>query len=172
MFEKEKLKQQEAAKEDIPDEPPGYEEVNNDTGYYQRQYSDYPDEKKQGYTYPDTGKQQNTYSGGPPNYGPNYGPNDGPNYGAQNGYNPMDDPNVYKVPPQLVNISQANPQHLNPSYPQFLQREQQRRMQGDFPQQFKHGAPLEPSVKNNQKKTGGGAFPGRSGVTYNNAANR
>lgn len=92
----------------------------------------------------------------------------------QNGQmNPMDDPNVYKVPPQLVNISQANPQHLNPSYPEFQQREQERWAHGDVPRPdaYKHGAPLAPSHKGTQR-TGGGAFPGRGGATYNNAARR
>ncbi|CAK7895897.1 hypothetical protein CAAN1_12S02586 [[Candida] anglica] len=119
----------------------------------------------------------------PSNYGPNnpqYPSNSGPNSYNNNSYNntnsnydPMQDPNVYKVPPQMVNITQANPQHLNPSYPQFLQREQDRHKYGATePPPPKHGAPLSQGHKNPNSKTGGGSFPGSSGVTYNNAANR
>ncbi|EGV64369.1 hypothetical protein PSN45_003792 [Yamadazyma tenuis] len=89
-------------------------------------------------------------------------------------YDPMADPKVYKVPPQLVNITQANPQHLNPSYPQYQEREQQRLAQGHAPNpaRWKHGAPLEPGKTNPSHKTGGSSFPGRGGATYNNAANK
>lgn len=119
-------------------------------------YSDYPDEKKQG---------------PPGGYGPPPGPPD-QNGPGPNGYDPMQDPNVYKVPPQLVNITQANPQHLNPSYPEFQQREQQRWAQGDYPKQYKHGAPLAKGKTNPNNKFGGGAFPGSGGATYGNAARK
>lgn len=81
-------------------------------------------------------------------------------------------PDVYYVQPQLVNITQAPPQHLNPQYQEYLARDQERMKYGDFPkgrEYFKHGAPLAPGHKSS-KKTGG--FPGSSGATYHSAANR
>lgn len=77
------------------------------------------------------------------------------------------------VKPTSVNISQANPANLHPQYPEYLEREQIRTKNGDFPRdrsQFKHGAPLNPG------HTGAGvsskAFPGSSRATYHDVANR
>lgn len=105
-----------------------------------------------------------------------------PGYAPQNNYgystppqNVMEDPNVLKVKPQLVNISQANPEHLNPAYPEFQAREAQRMQQGDYPKPrsyFKHGAPLSQGHVHPENKTGGGSFPGSSNASYHNAANR
>lgn len=131
-------------------QPPGYQGS-----------SEYPDEKK---SYPPPGSQSQS-----PHQGLDYHYPSPPPGGT---YNPMNDPNVYKVKPQLVNITQANPQHLNPSYPEFQQREQQRWAQGDYPKQQKHGAPLTKGKVNPNNKFGGSAFPGRGGATYNNAARK
>lgn len=127
-------------------------------------YSDYPDEKK---TYPPPGSEYPPPPTPPPGgqYPPQGYPPQNPNY------NPMNDPNVYKVKPQLVNITQANPDHLNPAYPEFQQREQQRWAQGDYPKHPKHGAPLSKG-NTNPNKFGASAFPGRGGATYNNAARK
>lgn len=95
--------------------------------------------------------------------------------GYDNGYDPLQDPNVYKVKPQKVDISRANPDHLHPSYIQFQERERERMMTGDYSkpmQLYVHGAPLPEGKVNPKSKTGGGAFPGRSGATYDDAANR
>lgn len=85
----------------------------------------------------------------------------------------MNDPNVYKVPPQMVNITQANPQHLNPQYGEYLARDEQRIRQGNFPggNFGSKGAPLAPSKKGSAR-TGGGAFPGLGSATYHEAANK
>ncbi|CUM63168.1 uncharacterized protein PRCAT00000736001 [Priceomyces carsonii] len=116
---------------------------------------------------------------GPPSSG-SWGPSGGPNYNNQTQYvnqgkpyDPMNDPNVYKVAPQMVDITRANPEHLNPDYIRYQERDRQRFAQGDFPNprsSFKHGAPLAPSKKDPTNSTGK-SFPGRSGVTYKNAAN-
>lgn len=87
-------------------------------------------------------------------------------------YDPMNDPGVIKVAPQMVNIALARPEHLNPAYPQFQQREQERRKYGAPDPPRKHGAPLAPGHTAAGSKTGGGAFPGSSGATYNSAASR
>lgn len=82
--------------------------------------------------------------------------------------------NTFYVKPDLVNISQANSEHLNPAYPEFQRNEAERWRQGDLPrtrQQFKHGAPLRHGFVNYKDKTGGKSFPGSGGASYNNAAN-
>lgn len=133
----------------------------------------YPDEKKPGQFEP---------PGYPPNEYHNTSqsaqyPNSqfqGQNHGNQGQYDPMNDPNVIKVKPNMVNISQARPEHLNPSYPEFQARENERWKQGNTPmprEYFKHGAPLAPGHKGSSK-TGGGAFPGSQGATYDTAAKR
>ncbi|KAG7663611.1 uncharacterized protein J8A68_002860 [[Candida] subhashii] len=98
-----------------------------------------------------------------------------PGYGYQQQqqpyYNPAQDPNVLKITPDLVNITQAPPEHLNPQYQEYLRRDPERIKNGDYPNQYyKHGAPLDKG----HKSTGGssGGFPGRSGATYHGVANR
>lgn len=131
------------------DEPPSYSEATNQSN--DSQYNG------GGYT-KDTKKELPPQQQIPPQLNPN---------------DPNINPNVYTVPPQLVDITRANPQHLNPAYPRYLEREYDRNMHGDFPNpdRFKHGAPLNYSniPKNNTMSKG---FPGKSGATYNNAANR
>lgn len=83
-----------------------------------------------------------------------------PQYQQNSGQAPPD--NTYFVPPQMVNITSANPQHLNPSYQQYVSNEWRR--PAPDPQ-----APLAPSSKSSGKSSG---FPGRNGATYNNAANK
>lgn len=78
-----------------------------------------------------------------------------------NQFNPQD---TLYVPPQLVNIS--NSHHVNPSYHQFQSNEAQRNLYGNYP---KPDQPLAPSKSNGGHSTG---FPGKSGATYNNVANR
>jgi hypothetical protein len=87
-------------------------------------------------------------------------------------YDPMNDPGVIKVAPQMVNIALARPEHLNAAYPQFQQREHERRKYGAPDPPRKHGAPLAPGHTAAGSKTGGGSFPGSSGATYNSAASR
>lgn len=149
-----------------PQAIPSYGEKNQEKGY-QKGYDGQPqqagyDNAPQGYPQ-DQGYPQGQGYGNPPQ-------------GYQGGqYDPMQDPNVIKVKPQMVNITQANPEHLNPSYQQYLQRDAQRIQQGDFPKPhdyYKHGAPLSEGRVNTKLKSGGGAFPGRSGATYDSAANR
>ena len=57
--------------------------------------NEYPDEKKSG-AFEGPLSSNNSYQGP--------------------GYDPMQDPNVIKVKPNMVNISQARPEHLNPSW--------------------------------------------------------
>lgn len=153
--------------------PPSYEASEQQHNYnpsagQQQNYGGNPSEGKQNYD-ANTGNNYNNY-----NDGNNYnGGNNFNSYQSQpSNYDPMQDPNVIKVAPQKVNIALANPQHLNPSYPQFQQREQDRRKFGHQDPVYKHGAPLSQGHVNPNSKTGGSAFPGSSGATYNNAANR
>lgn len=129
-----------------PENPPPY----NETGNYDQNSNPPP--------HPDSGSKQY---------------NDEKSY-PQGQYDPMQDPNVIKVKPDMVNISMANPDHLNPSYPEFQARENERWKQGNTPiprEYYKHGAPLAPGHKGSSK-TGGGAFPGSQGATYNDVARR
>ncbi|ODV80967.1 uncharacterized protein CANTADRAFT_42700, partial [Suhomyces tanzawaensis NRRL Y-17324] len=110
----------------------------------------------------------------PPNGWQNHNQPQGQWQGQSGPYDPLQDPNVYKVKPQKVNITLAPQEHLNPSYGQYLERDKERIKNGDYPkppEMFKHGAPLEPGHKNPNQRAGGSSFPGRGGATYNNAAN-
>lgn len=170
-------KEEEAAKDKQPEQeapPPPYQEYEQGKGDSQAPPQAIPSyaEKDQ-----EKGYQQG-YGGQPPQAGYDNAPQGygNPPQGYQGEqYDPMKDPNVIKVKPQMVNISQANPEHLNPSYQQYLQRDAQRIQQGDFPKPhdyYKHGAPLSEGKVNPKLQTGGGAFPGRGGATYDNSANR
>ncbi|CAH2351396.1 hypothetical protein CLIB1423_03S05358 [[Candida] railenensis] len=151
--------------------PPSYEASEQQHNYdpsagQQQSYGGNFSEGKQNYD----ANANHAYNNNNNNY------NDGNNFDSYqpqpSNYDPMQDPNVIKVPPQKVNIASANPQHLNPSYPQFQQREQDRRKFGHQDPVYKHGAPLSQGHVNPNSKTGGSAFPGSSGATYNNAANK
>ncbi|KAK6459136.1 uncharacterized protein RJT20DRAFT_124304 [Scheffersomyces xylosifermentans] len=105
-------------------------------------------------------------------YGQGYADQNYPQQGSSQAY---DNPNVYKVKPNIVNMTLASPDQLHPSYQQYLKRDEERIQQGNIPlgrENFKHGAPLEPGRVSTKTKTGGKTFPGRSGATYNDAANR
>ena len=39
---------------------------------------------------------------------------------------PLNDPNVYKIQPEKVNITLAPPEHLNPQYQEYLANEPDR----------------------------------------------
>lgn len=141
---------------------------------YQQGYLDVPQDQNYQQGYLDKPQNQNYQQGYEDHNGYQQVPqNNGYQFGGQ-GYDSNQDPNVYNVPPELVDISRANPQHLNPAYQQYLRRDAERVQQGDIPkgrENFKHGAPLNPGTVNNNKKTSG--FPGaKGGATYNNAANR
>ncbi|KAG2736145.1 hypothetical protein G9P44_000235 [Scheffersomyces stipitis] len=146
----------------------GYQQYNNQN--YQQQGSFSPDSKQdysQGYSsesWSQQGYGNGGYSAVPQNYPPQQG------FGSSG-----PPPNTYYVKPSIVDITRANPEHLNPAYQQYLKRDEERISQGNYPQgreNFKHGAPLEPGKTNPNSKTGGKRFPGRSGATYNDAANR
>ncbi|KAK6199234.1 uncharacterized protein RJT21DRAFT_45275 [Scheffersomyces amazonensis] len=123
-------------------------------GYQQyQQYQQLPPTSGSSYAPPPQGYQQQGYAQPPP----------------PQGYDPMQDPNVVVVGSDLVNITQARPQYLNPSYQQYLARDQQRIQQGDIPNPK---GKLNTGTQNPTRKDGSGFFPGRSGVTYNNAANK
>ncbi|KAK6462472.1 hypothetical protein DFJ63DRAFT_159516 [Scheffersomyces coipomensis] len=142
--------------------PPAYEEIATD---YNRHQQAIPP------------PQQQQYHSFPPNSGSSYAPP--PVQNTQVGYNynpppqtyndPLQDPNVYRVPADIVNITQTMPHYLNPSYQQYLERDQQRIQQGNFPNP---NGPLNTGTQNPTRKGGSGFFPGKSGVTYNNAANK
>lgn len=164
--------QKEQSSETPLDLPPTYEESHQgsqnapDYGPSSQQgYNGYPEDKKEAPQYPQ-GDQGGLFSQ-PQGY------NQG--YQQQTNYDPMNVPNVYKVAPQKVNITQANPQHLNPQYQEYLARDQERIKQGDYPKGrefFKRGAPLNENRVNPKNKTGGSSFPGSAGATYHDAANR
>ena len=82
---------------------------------------------------------------------------------------PLQDPNVYKIKPDKVNITLSPPEHLNPQYQQYVANEPERFKRGDFP--TNHNAPLNRGHVNPNNKSNKG-FPGRSGATYHNAANK
>lgn len=162
--------------------PPSYDELEQVHGdsipdYSNNDSNGYPEDKKrpEGPSY-DQPPQQQWGQPPPQQWGQPPQQQWGQQPGEGSSYDPMNDPNVYKVAPQMVNITQANPQHLNPQYQEYLQRDQERIRQGDYPKgpEFygRKGAPLSPSYQNQGSKTGGGAFPGKSGVSYHNAANR
>lgn len=82
-------------------------------------------------------------------------------------------PNAYVIKPRTANIATDDGKYTRPEYQQYKNRDQQRIAQGDYPmprEAFKHGAPLEPGHKAQGKSSGG--FPGSSGASYYNAANR
>ncbi|PSK39715.1 hypothetical protein C7M61_001520 [Candidozyma pseudohaemuli] len=181
------------------DAPPSYDQLqqihtgNDETPQYNdNNYgpSDYPPEKQTGPNgYPIDKKgdgfeqpppQQGQYFQAPPppqNQGsgweaPGWGGAPQQPQGYQQGNASMP-PNAYVIPPRTVNIATDNGQYTRPEYQQYKARDQQRMAHGDFPkprEAFKHGAPLEPSNKSQGKSSGG--FPGSSGSSYYNAANR
>ncbi|EGW30910.1 uncharacterized protein SPAPADRAFT_142653 [Spathaspora passalidarum NRRL Y-27907] len=147
MSEKEQLKQQEkegSYNRPPMDAPPPYEEMQPQQQPQQQQY------------------QQPYYDNPNQGYNPGY---------QQPGYNPRYPPaNAYTIQPDKVNIAIAPPQHVNPQYPEFLAREQQRIQMGDYPDNYgKHGAPLN---KGKTSKNAHKGFPGRSSATYHEAANK
>lgn len=81
--------------------------------------------------------------------------------------------NTYLVRPNTVNIASDSGNYTRPEYQEYLKRDQERMAHGDFPkpkEAFRHGAPLDQGHTNQGKSKSG--FPGRSGVTYHQAANR
>lgn len=182
------------------DAPPSYDQLQQiHTGneempqYNDDRYgpSDYPPEKETGPNgYPvDKKGGNNDYQGPPPqgqyfqappppqNQGsgweaPGWGGNQQPPQAYQQG-NSSIPPNTYVIPPRTVNIATDDGRYTRPEYQQYKARDQERMAHGDFPkprEAFKHGAPLEPSQKAQGKSSGG--FPGSSGASYYNAANR
>ncbi|CAI5757406.1 unnamed protein product [Candida verbasci] len=157
--EKEKLKAQEAQQNNQFNEaPPPYEQLQQQQAYSQQGYS------QQGYGNYQQPQQQGNSQG--------YNEYDKPPATTQ-GYDVNQDPNVYKIAPDRVNITIAPPQHVHPQFQEYMANEPMRQARGDYlPQnnQFKHGAPLNRGHTSSNKQNKG--FPGSSGVTYNNAANR
>lgn len=124
----------------------------------------YPDEKKQGYG---NEQQLNQYQQYPPQQYQDYPPQQFQQYPNQPNQAP-----VYVVPryEPTVNIANARPDQVNPAYQDYLRRDEQRIAQGDLPNDYKK--PLAEKKTDKSKKTGGGAFPGRQGASYYNAANK
>lgn len=150
-----------------PNDPPPYESDNQqpaavpDYNSLQQTPQGYPDEKKQDYNqqgYP----QLNQY---PPQQYQDY-PNQ--QYPPQQ----SNDAPVYVVPryEPTVNIANARPDQVNPAYQDYLRRDEERIKMGDLPNDYKK--PLAPTKIDKSTKTGGGAFPGRGGASYYNAANK
>lgn len=165
--------------QNAPENSQNAPEYNNSN---QQGYSGYPDDKKQppqghpqDYQYSPQGNQYSPQGNQYSSQGNQFPQSQGYNGQQQANYDPMNDPNVYKVAPQRVNITQANPQHLNPQYQEYLARDQERIKEGDYPkgrEWFKRGAPLNENRVNLKNKTGGSSFPGSGGATYHDAANR
>lgn len=147
MSEKDKLKQQyHTQKQELPPAdapPPPYEEIQSQQNPYDRETQ--PQQRYDNKPHPPQSYQQVP--------------------------NPLNDPNVYKIQPEKVNITLAPQEHLNPQYQEYLANEPDRFKRGDFPDKhYKHGAPLNRGHVNSSNKSNKG-FPGRSGATYHNAAN-
>lgn len=159
-------KDHEPQDQQAPPEPPSYDQL-------QQYHSNQPDEQV-------------------PQYSGNYGQYEYPeekgsssqNYSIQQSAHGQEFSNdvftvpasTYQVAPQMVNIAyETDGQYTRPGYTEYLQRDQQRVAQGDFPKPReafgRGGAPLSQGRQNNQR-TGGGAFPGASKTTYHNAANK
>lgn len=145
----------------------------------------YPEDKKGGYDdyqQPPQQQPQGQYFQAPPppqNQGsgweaPGWGGNQAPPQPNQQGNASMP-PNAYVIPPRTANIAMDDGKYTRPEYQQYKARDQERMAHGDFPkprEAFKHGAPLEPSQKAQRKGKSSGGFPGSSGASYYNAANR
>ena len=167
----EKLSQYHRPAQPAPLDPPPYSEVDasgtsNATPDYnnlQGQNQTYPDEKKSG----SSGLPNGLPYGHPPQQYGDYPPDQ---YGKPHGNAPP--PGVYLVPKleETVNIANARPDQVNPAYQDYLAADQHRLAMGNFPNNYKK--PLAPRKVDRSKKTGGGAFPGRSGASYYESANK
>jgi hypothetical protein len=176
----EKLSQYHRSAQAAPLDPPPYSEVDSnsrpdatpDYNSLQGQNQTYPDEKKSGsssqqpYGRPDGPPHGLSYGHPPQQYG-DYPPDQ---YGKPHGNAPP--PGVYLVPKleETVNIANARPDQVNPAYQDYLAADQHRLAMGNFPNNYKK--PLAPRKVDRTNKSGGGAFPGRSGASYYDAANK
>ncbi|KAI5951577.1 hypothetical protein KGF54_004651 [Candida jiufengensis] len=157
--EKEKLRQKykqeelnaSSSSKQLPDAPPAYDDIQGQQNPY---------------------NNNNNYQPTPPQQPPQsqFGYNN-QQYPPQQQYqqDPMQDPNVYKVQPNLVNINYSPPEHLQPQYQEFKQNQQQKMARGEF-----SASSSKPEInKGHTSKTTKiqSSFPGASGATYHNAAN-
>lgn len=182
-------------KKKMPDGPPSYDELQSantqgNTPLHLSRYgpNEYPEEKKtnsleQGSSKANfgvLGSGTESYEQGGGNkfssasdYA-NYVPQNG-DYGPQNGkYGPNSAAYAvsanYAVPLQMTNIAyDTEGEVTRPGYKEYLQKDQERAAQGDFPKPrevYSHGAPLNTSRKGGKS----GSFPGARSNTYYNAS--
>ncbi|KAI5964837.1 uncharacterized protein KGF55_001907 [Candida pseudojiufengensis] len=158
--EKEKLRQKyeledkeaSSSSKQLPDAPPAYDDVQQEQNPYGNSYQQQQSQPP-----------QHQFGYGSQNYPPPQ-----PN---QQHYqpDPMQDPNVYKIQPDLVNINYSPPEHLNPQYQEFKQNQQAKMARGEF-----SAVNSKPNINKghtSQKTKIQSSFPGASGATYHNAAN-
>lgn len=161
------------------DQPPPYSEYDrpaaplppqNDGGYTQHQDAGPLPPKENYHPTPNWGeKPQNHLQGWQGQPQTNWGEKPG---GQQAPIQPPTTnfaPGTYVILPEQVNIANARQGELRPEYEEYLQRDQQRMQQGNFP----NGNPKTNKVKFNQgpRPKHSSGFPGRSGATYHGAAN-
>lgn len=168
---------------DLPNDPPPYNEFEGDSQPPSTSVPDYnslnhpqtaqgyPDEKKQ-FNKTDNQYQNNQYQS---NLSNQYQSNQYQSNQYQSNQYPSGQPpyqGTYVVPSNhpTINIAHARPDQVNPAYQDYLRRDEQRIAQGNLPNN--HKAPLAERKTDKTKKTGGGAFPGRQGASYYNAANK
>jgi len=179
--EKEKLRQKYALEEqqaaqmgssshnnNLPnDAPPAYEDIQG----FQNPYSDNHDSHGQ-FAAPM----------GAPNYAQQPPPGDYSNYSnypppppqqgsssSSSQQHQQPPPNLYTIKPTVVDINNTDPQNLNPQYQIFKQNQDAKVARGEYAA-WNPKAPLEKGHKSNKKIDL--SFPGRSGATYYNAANK
>ncbi|KAI5957955.1 hypothetical protein KGF57_002763 [Candida theae] len=176
--EKEKLKQKYALEEqqaaaaqqgssshnnnnNIPDAPPAYDDIQGpndqfapppDTPSYSQHPPPPPPPQQQQ-------QQQDHYA----NYAP---PQQGGGLSSQQQPHPQ---NLYTIKPNVVNINNTDPQNVNPQYPIFQSNQQAKVARGEYAA-WNPKAPLEKGHTSNKRVDS--SFPGSSGATYYNAANK
>ncbi|KAI5950397.1 hypothetical protein CANMA_005325 [Candida margitis] len=171
--EKEKLRQKYACEEQeaqsgnhsLPDAPPAYEDIQGS----QNPYSDNQ------YAPPPNGSQDNGYGQTPSGNYANYPPPHPqqppqPPQPQQGSSSAQQQPqNLYTIKPTVVDINNTDPRNLNPQYQIFKQNQEAKVARGEYAA-WDPKAPLEKGHTSNKKIDS--SFPGRSGATYYNAANK
>ncbi|KAG5417586.1 hypothetical protein I9W82_005222 [Candida metapsilosis] len=170
--EKERLRQKYALEEqqaaagqdsshNLPDAPPAYDDIQGSQGPYSGSSNHPQDQFAPQSDAPD-------YSQPPPdnNY-PNYPP---PlQQGGSSSQQQQPPQNLYTIKPTVVDINNTDPQNVNPQYPIFQKNQQDKVARGEYAA-WNPKAPLEKGHTSNKKVDS--SFPGSSGATYYNAANK
>lgn len=170
--EKEKLRQKYALEEqaaqlgshNLPDAPPAYEDIQGSQNPYTNNLngqfapSQIPPLNAPGYAQP----PPDNYANYPP-------PQTYPQQGSSSSSSSQQSQNLYTIKPNVVDINNTEPQNLNPQYQIFKQNQEAKIARGEYAA-WNPKAPLEKGHTSNKKVDL--CFPGRSGATYYNAANK